>query len=110
VAVYDEYWGTVDDAGNARAVAAAIGDSNVGLLVSHGVVVLGSDIEQAYLRAMSFEWRCRQAWHIAAAGGGVPMNRDAARTYGDFFNTHPFTGLFGAMVRRELRRDPGVLN
>jgi L-fuculose-phosphate aldolase len=110
VAVYDEYWGTVDDASNARAVAAAIGDSNVGLLANHGVVVLGSDIEQAYLRAMSFEWRCRQAWHIAAAGGGVPMNRDAARTYGDFFNTHPFTGLFEAMVRRELRRDPGVLN
>jgi hypothetical protein len=74
------------------------------------VVVLGGDIEQAYLRAMSFEWRCRQAWHIAAAGGGVPMNRDAARTYGDFFNTHAFTGLFEAMVRRELRRDPGVLN
>ena len=110
VAVYDEYWGTVDDTGNARAVAAAIGDSNVGLLANHGVVVLGGDIEQAYLRAMSFEWRCRQAWHIAAAGGGVPMNRDAARTYGDFFNTHAFTGLFEAMVRRELRRDPGVLN
>jgi L-fuculose-phosphate aldolase len=110
VAVYDEYWGSVDDAGNARAVAAAIGDSNVGLLANHGVVVLGADIPQAYLRAMSFEWRCRQAWHIATAGGGVPMNRDAARTYGDFFNTHPFTGLFEAMVRRELRRDPGVLN
>jgi L-fuculose-phosphate aldolase len=94
VAVFDEYWGSVDDAGNARAAAAAIGDSNVGLLANHGVVVLGRDIEQAYLRAMSFEWRCRQAWHIAAAGGGVPMNRDAARNYGDFFNTHPFTGLF----------------
>jgi hypothetical protein len=68
-------------------VAPAIGDSNVGLLANHCVVVLGRDIEQAYLRAMSFEWRCRQPWHIAAAGGGVPMNRGAARTYGDFFNT-----------------------
>ena len=58
-------------------MAPAIGDSNVGLLANHGVVVLGRDIEQAYLRAMSFEWRCRQAWHIAAAGGGVPMDRDA---------------------------------
>jgi L-fuculose-phosphate aldolase len=74
------------------------------------VVVLGADIRQAYLWAMSFEWRCRQAWHIAAAGGGVPMNREAARTYGDFFNAHPFTGLFEAMVRRELRRDPTVLS
>ena len=39
----------------------------VGLLANHGVRVLADDIEQAYLRAMSFEWRCRQAWHIAAA-------------------------------------------
>jgi L-fuculose-phosphate aldolase len=38
------------------------------------------------------------------------MNRDAARNYGAFFNAHPFTGLFPAMARRELRRDPGVLN
>jgi ribulose-5-phosphate 4-epimerase/fuculose-1-phosphate aldolase len=69
VAVYDEYWGTVDDASNARAVAKAIGDANVGLLANHGVVVLGADIQQAYLRAMSFEWRSRQAWRIAAGGG-----------------------------------------
>lgn len=110
VAVYDEYWGTVDDVSNARAVAMAIGDNNIALLANHGVVVLGHDIEQAYLRGMSFEWRCRQAWHITAAGGGTPMNRDAARTYGDFFNTHSFTGLFPAMARRELRRDPAVLN
>ena len=110
VAVYDEYWGTVDDASNARAVAKAIGEANVGLLANHGVVVLGTDIRQAYLRAMSFEWRSRQAWRIAAAGGGVPMNRDAARTYGEFFSSHQFTGLFEAMARRELRRDPAVLN
>jgi hypothetical protein len=25
-------------------------------------------------------------------------------------DTHPFTGLFEAMARRQLRRDPGVLN
>lgn len=110
VAVYDEYWGPVDDPTNARAAVEAIGDANVALLANHGVVVLAADIEQAYLRAMSFEWRCRQAWHIAAAGGGVPMNPDAARNYGAFFNTHQFTGLFQAMARRELRRDPTILD
>jgi L-fuculose-phosphate aldolase len=110
VAVYDEYWGAVDDARNAQAAVKAMGDANVGLLANHGVLVLAKDIEQAYLRAMSFEWRCHQAWHIAAAGGGTPMNRDAARNYGDFFNTHQFTGLFESMARRELRRDPTILD
>ena len=38
------------------------------------------------------------------------MNRDAARTYGEFFNSHQFTGLFEGMARRELRRDPAVLS
>lgn len=110
VAVYDEYLGAVDDASNAQAAVQAIGDANVALLANHGVVVLADDIRQAYLRAMSFEWRCRQAWHIAAAGGGIPMNQLAARNYGDFFNSHQFTGLFEAMVRRELRSDPTVLD
>jgi acyl-CoA synthetase (AMP-forming)/AMP-acid ligase II len=49
-----------------------MGDANVGLLANHGVLVLAKDIDQAYLRAMSFEWRCKQAWHVAAAGGGTP--------------------------------------
>lgn len=29
---------------------------------------------------------------------------------GDFFNTHQFTGLFESMARRELRRDPTILD
>jgi L-fuculose-phosphate aldolase len=110
VAVYDEYWGAVDDRSNADAAVKALGQANVGLLANHGVLVLGRDIEQAYLRAMSFEWRCRLAWQVAAAGGGRPMNPDAARNLGDFFNTHQFTGLFQAMARRELRRDPSILD
>ena len=48
--------------------------------------------------------------HIAAAGGGGPMNRAAARNYGDFFNTYQFTGLFESMARRELRRNPTILD
>jgi ribulose-5-phosphate 4-epimerase/fuculose-1-phosphate aldolase len=110
VAVYKEYWGPVDDTANARAAVEAMGTANVALLANHGVVVLGNDVEQAYLRAASFEWRCRQAWLIAAVGGGRPMNPEAAASYGDFFNTHNFTGMFQAMARRELRRDPSILD
>jgi L-fuculose-phosphate aldolase len=68
VALYDEYWGAVDDAGNAQAAVQAVGAANIGLLANHGVLVLGKDIEQAYLWAMGFEWlppglaRGRRRW------------------------------------------------
>ncbi len=110
VAVYDEYWGTVDNPLNAGAAVGAMGDAGVCLLANHGVIVVGADVEQAYLRAMSFEWRCRQAWHVAAAGGGRPMNVEAAARFGEFFDNHQFTGLFQAIARREIRRDPRVLD
>lgn len=110
VAVYDEYWGPVDDYDNARSAVESMGDADVALLANHGVFVLGRDIEQAYLRAMAFEWRCRQAWHIEAVGGGVPMRPEVAANYGEFFNHTNFLGLFPAMCRRELRRDPSILD
>jgi L-fuculose-phosphate aldolase len=110
VAIYDQYWGAVDDVRNAREAVKAMGDANICLLANHGVLVLGRDIEQAYLRAIAFEWRCRQAWRVAAAGGGRPMNAEAAQNYGDFFNRHQFIGLFEAMARRQLRLDPTILD
>ncbi|HMD45789.1 MAG TPA: class II aldolase/adducin family protein [Acidimicrobiales bacterium] len=110
VAVYDEYWGAVDDETNAKAAVEAMGDANVALLANHGVLIVGDDIEQTYLRSMAFEWRCRQAWHMAVADGGKPMDPDAAAAYGGFFNTANFTGLFPAMCRAEVARDRSVLD
>jgi ribulose-5-phosphate 4-epimerase/fuculose-1-phosphate aldolase len=110
VAVYDEYLGAVDDRENAAAAVKALGDANVALLANHGVLIAAQDAPQAYLRAMAFEWRCRQAWHVAAAGGGRPMRADVAARFGEIFNHFPFPGLFEAMARRELRADPGVLS
>ena len=109
VAVYREYWGAVDNVENARSAVTALGDANVALLANHGVLVLGDNIDQAYLRAMAFEWRCRQAWHVEAVGGAEPMDAGAAEAYGDFFNSHPYTGLFEAMCRAEIARDSAVL-
>jgi len=109
VALYDQYWGAVDDVANARAAVEAVGDAGMALLANHGVLVLGNSIEQAYLRATCLEWRCRQAWHIEAVGGGKLMHPDAAAAYGSFFRDRNFTGLFEAMCRMQIRRDPEVL-
>jgi L-fuculose-phosphate aldolase len=109
VAIYDDYQGAVNDEANARAAVKAMGEANVCLLANHGVLIIGADVRFAYVRAMAFEWRCRQAWHVAAAGGGRPMRPEVAASFGDMFNLVPFPGLFEAMARRELRADPTIL-
>jgi L-fuculose-phosphate aldolase len=109
VAFYDDYLGPVDSPDVARAAVKAMGNANVAILGNHGVLVVGRDVRQAYLRAMAFEWRCRQAWHVAAAGGGRPMRPEVAAQFGELFNTYDFIGLYEAMARRELRADPTLL-
>jgi L-fuculose-phosphate aldolase len=110
VAIHDEYNGAVDDQANARAAVLAMGDADVCLLAHHGVIVTAGSIRQAYLWATSFEWRCRQAYHIEALGGATPMDPDVARRYGELFRGNNFTGLFEAMARIELRHDASILD
>ena len=89
-ALFDEYEGNVAVRANAEAAAEALGP--------------------AHLRAITLEWRCRQAWHVEALGGGVPLKAEVAGRMGARVDAGGFTGLWEAMVRRELRFDPGVLD
>ena len=109
VVLVDEYGGSVNDAGNAERAIKAFGDAGAALLKSHGVFVAASGVRQAYLRALTLEWRCRQAWHVEALGVCEPMNADAARAFGTRMDSHSFPGLFEAMARRELRLHPDIL-
>jgi L-fuculose-phosphate aldolase len=106
VVVYDEYPGSASETPAARQMVDAIGDADVVLLANHGVLVIAHDVEQAYLRAMVLEWRCRQAWELGATG--VPMDPVQAKKIGDILEERNFPGLFDAMVRRELRADPSL--
>ena len=110
VAVLKEYWGAVDDTDNAREVVNTMGTADVALLANHGVLIAAKDIDQAYLRSISFEWRSRQSWHIEALGGGQQMDTAVVKAFGGNFNNATFPGLFPAMARREIRRDPSVLS
>jgi L-fuculose-phosphate aldolase len=110
VALFDDYSGSVDQVENARAAIEAIGAADVALLANHGVLVLGQDPAMAFLRASSFEWRCRQAWHVEAVGKGVPLRPEVQESFGAYFVDHPFPGLFEAMARREIRADASVLD
>jgi ribulose-5-phosphate 4-epimerase/fuculose-1-phosphate aldolase len=110
VAVYADYEGPVDQTENARAAVAALGDASLALLQNHGVLIVAKDIAQAHMRAVTLEWRCRQAWHVEAVGGGAPMSPDVHERFGRIFDKVNFPGLFEAMARRELRDDPSIID
>jgi L-ribulose-5-phosphate 4-epimerase len=110
IALFDEYEGNVADPSNARKAVEALGEARMALLANHGVFVVGSDVRQAHHRAVTLEWRCRQAWHVEAVGPGRPLDDDVHQRMGGYFDTMAFPGLWEAMARRELRTDPTVVD
>ena len=105
----DEYNAEVSDASEGARCAEALGDAKWALLANHGVLLVARDVRQAHLRALTLEWRCRQAWRVEALGGGRPVAKDVADRMGNMIDTNGFPFLWEAMARRELRADPAVL-
>jgi len=106
--LYDEYAGTFEDGDKTLAAAKALGDAKWALLANHGALVVGRDIRQAHLRVVTLEWRSKRAYELELLGGGVPLSEEqiAGAAMPDA-NGFPF--LWEAMARRELRRDPSVI-
>ena len=107
--LYNEYGGTFEDGDQSLAAAKALGDAKWALLANHGSLVVGRDLRQAHLRAITLEWRSMRAYEVEQLGGGVPLTEaqiaDIARP--DAFG---FPFLWEAMARRELREDPSILD
>jgi ribulose-5-phosphate 4-epimerase/fuculose-1-phosphate aldolase len=114
IAIDSSYDGGVNQTANALAVVEALGEADVALMVNHGVLIIGKDIEEAYLRAAVFEWRCRQAWHVEALGSGVAMDHEVATAFAARITASAargnFDNWFAAAARRVIRRDPAVLD
>ena len=72
--------------------------------------VLARDIRQAHLRAITLEWRCKLAWRVEALGDGMPVAPETATFIGTRADSAGFPFMWEAMARREIRRDPGVLD
>lgn len=107
--LYNEYEGTFEDADKTMAAAKALGGAKWALLANHGALVVGKDLRQAHLRAITLEWRCQRAYEVELLGGGVPMaETEIERVAVTDPNGFPF--LWEAMARRELRADPRVLD
>ena len=107
--LHDEYGGTVNDPAAGQAAVAALGSAKWALLANHGVFVVARDLRQAHLRAITLEWRCRLAWRVEQLGGGRPLPAADIERLGRMTDGNGFPFLWEAMARRELRRDPGVL-
>lgn len=106
--LFDEYHGTFEDEDKTLAAVRALGDAKWALLANHGALVVGRDLRQAHLRAITLEWRCKRAWEVEQMGGAQPLSDEqvAAIALPDA-NGFPF--LWEAMARRELREDPLIL-
>src|SRR3954470_20202983 len=108
--LHDDYDKPVGDANEARDVVESLGKGKAAILSHHGVLVVGDDIGQVYARAMSLEWRCRMAWHVAAAGGAEPMPAEASQRLARGIDRRGYPGLVEAMARQEIQLDPRVLD
>jgi len=106
IVLIDEYNATVNDRTEGANCARALGNAKWALLANHGVLIVARDVRQAHLRALTLEWRCRQAWMVEAIGGGHPMPEVIANRVGAMIDGAGFPFLWEAMVRRELRRYP----
>jgi L-fuculose-phosphate aldolase len=106
---YDEYEGTVDGTSEAEAAAAALGNEKWALLKNHGVFVVGKNIRQAHLRAITLEHRCRLAWHVETLGTGHPITDMDTLKVAQMSDDLGFPFLWEAMARKEIRLDTSVL-
>ena len=113
IAIDSSYEGPVNQAANAVEVVEALGDADVAFMVNHGVLIIGKNVREAYVRAAVLEWRCRQAWHVEALGSGVPMQDEVVKAFGaqiaKSIDNGNFDNWFAAAARRVLRHDPAVL-
>ncbi|MFQ3324377.1 MAG: L-fuculose-phosphate aldolase [Pseudomonadales bacterium] len=107
--LYNEYQGTFEDEATSLSAAEALGDSKWALLANHGALVVGKDLRQAHLRAITLEWRCKRAYEVELAGGGVPLTEEEVEKV-SITDTFGFPFCWEAMARRELRRDPHLVD
>lgn len=107
--VYDEYAGTFEDEDTSLSAVEALGNAKWALLANHGALVVGRDIRQAHLRAITLEWRCKRAYQVRLAGGAEPMADPVVEQIA-VADANGFPFLWEAMARRALRHDPSILD
>ncbi|MGI9286083.1 MAG: class II aldolase/adducin family protein [Pseudomonadales bacterium] len=107
--LYNEYAGTFEDKATSLSAAKALGNAKWALLANHGALVVGKDLRQTHLRVITLEWRCKRAYEVELAGGGVPLSDEEVNKV-SITDANGFPFCWEAMARRELRADPTILD
>lgn len=107
--LFNEYDGTFEDSDRTMAAVTALGQSKWALLAHHGSLVVAKDLRQLHLRVATLEWRCKRAWEIELGGGAKPLSEGEIEKVA-IADDNGFPFLYEAMARRELRKDPGILD
>ncbi len=108
--IYKDYEGAVITPEVAARLAAAYGSADMAILAQHGILVTAATVGEALLRALSFEWRCRKAYEVARMSGrGEELPPETAEALAQYALEYGEM-LMEAYGRRELARDPAVLD
>jgi L-fuculose-phosphate aldolase len=108
--LYNEYEGTFENEATSLSAVEALGDAKWALLANHGSLVVGKDLRQAHLRAITLEWRSKRAYEVELAGGGAKPLSDEEVAKVSIADDNGFPFCWEAMARRELRLDPGIVD
>jgi ribulose-5-phosphate 4-epimerase/fuculose-1-phosphate aldolase len=107
--LYDEYRGTFENEVTSLSAAEALGNARWALLANHGALVVGKNLRQAHLRAITLEWRSKRAWEVELGGGGEPLPAAVVEQV-QVADENGFPFLWEAMARRELKADPAIID
>jgi ribulose-5-phosphate 4-epimerase/fuculose-1-phosphate aldolase len=107
--VYDEYAGTFENEATSLSAVEALGSARWALLANHGSLVVGKDLRQAHLRALTLEWRSKRAYEVMLAGGAQPLADEVVEQVA-IADTNGFPFLWEAMARRTLRNNLSILD
>ncbi len=111
IVMVDEYDGEIDTAEMGAVLADRIGSANFALLVSHGIIVVGPTIEEAFMRASVVDRACRLAYDVMAVGREpLPIGPEITRPMKASLIERGSEVIFAGAVRRLIKDEPDVLS
>src|SRR4051812_34696568 len=86
--LFDEYTGVVNDPEEGKRIAHALGDHKAAILRNHGLLTVGTSIEETIFWYVTMERTCEVELLARAAGPVVAMDPDVATATNEMIGSH----------------------